>query len=272
VIVNDKVIEKNEVNLQEIILNDFSKITVKVWFGFGGIPLFHENIHYLIEQSNQLNIVYPEVLKNRNEIFRLTKRMLNKNKFYRSGYITISIFYNQKKSHLVITSSNFETFDFPFSKNGILLNISDFKKPIQKEFSEFESLKNSLDKMLIADLQNTSYQNSIILNEYGKVCECIGANIFCIHKNNLITPSAKSGCNIYTTRKLILECGEKTEMNIIETDQISMEEIYKMDELFLASETIGITWVLGVNEKRFVKNKVKEIWEKVNLNLEEKAV
>ena len=272
VVANNKVVEQNEVNIPEIVLTDFSKISCKIWFGFGGIPFFRENIEILIHQLTQLKTNVPTVLFNTNEIFRLTKRMLNKNKFYRSGYVNASVFFNQNNSHLIFTSENFETNDFPMAENGILLTVSDLKKPLTKEFASMHYVNQTITEILKARITNPLANNAIILNEQDKICQCIEGNIFCIRDNQLITPSLASGCQNYTTRQLVLDCAIKTGFIIKETDQLKLSELFVMNEIFVVSESLGFKWVLGVNEKRYVRNKVKQIWEIINTSVKNKVV
>jgi hypothetical protein len=45
-----------------------------------------------------------------------------------------------------------------------------------------------------------------------------------------------------------------------------------MNEIFFASEEIGIQWVLGVENKRFVNPVTKQIHRKLNKILKEKVI
>ena len=58
--------------------NDPVVITRKIWYGFGGIPLFHQNVELIREELLLLKMAVPALLNDGNEFFRLVKRVLNK--------------------------------------------------------------------------------------------------------------------------------------------------------------------------------------------------
>lgn len=271
VVFNGKVVKKSEVNEPEIVLDNFTRIFKTIWFGFGGIPLLKENIESLKSELLFLKIPIPDFLKNYSEMFRVTKRMLNKNKFYRSGIITVSIFSHAKNTHSLMTCKSFESFDFPISAKGVLLNFSDFKKPIKNEFTDYQFLNRPIWQMLKSRISPSTYQNSIILNEEDKICECINSNIFLIQNKKLATPSLSAGCYNQSIRRLILENAKKAGLEILELEKVSASDIFNADEIFIASEETGIHWILGVEEKRFIKNKVSIMGEKINADLKEKV-
>jgi branched-chain amino acid aminotransferase len=55
-----------------------------------------------------------------------------------------------------------------------------------------------------------------------------------------------------------------------ESADIKREDIFHIDELFIASEETGIQWILGVENKRFVHEYSVSIHEKLNEYLKEK--
>ena len=116
IIVNGEILKKTEIKSMPFFLDEPFVITRKIWFGFGGIPLFDFNLKTIIDEIKHLNTEIPKLFKNKHEMFRITKRMLNKNKFYRSGLITFQVLFGQTKNNLIISSFAFPEFDFPISK------------------------------------------------------------------------------------------------------------------------------------------------------------
>ena len=128
IIINSEIIQKEDVNLTRLLWDEPFVLSQKVWFGFGGIPLFDKNIDFLCEQLKVFNIEIPDFLENKRELFRISKRILNKNKFFRSGLINIQLFILDTKIDYVISSIGYSDFEFPFSNNGILVNFSEMKR------------------------------------------------------------------------------------------------------------------------------------------------
>ena len=271
VVVNGEIFNKDEVNLSHLFWENQQKLSRKIWFGFGGIPLFLENIQELTEEIDLLNLPCPAWIKNKRELFRITKRMLNKNRFYRSGYIHFQLFWNNKEFNNIITSQAFKTFDFPFSEKGILVNYSEVTKYSKNRLASFYSYNETMWNIATSENRDTVFQNSFIFNEKGVVCESISANIFFIRGNELYTPSLNTGCFNDKLRGKILEFASESELIITETQTLNKEEIYKMDELFIASEALGIQWILGIENKRFVHHYSEIIHKKLNEYLKSKV-
>jgi branched-chain amino acid aminotransferase len=272
IIINGKVVSKQEANLTDFLWDEPFILSQKVWFGFGGIPLFHENIDSIERQLNSFHLTLPALFKNKRELFRLTKRMLNKNKFYRSGFIDYRFFISGTKINSLISSSAFAEFDFPFTAAGKLVQFSSFKKSSQSISSGFKIHNQILWEAAKAQTQKAGLQGTIILNEKDCICEGVAANIFMVKKDVLITPSADSGCYEDVLRPVILELAKSTGLKIIETADILKEHVFSMNELFFASEEKGIEWVLGLDTKRFVHEYSDEIHHKLNAFLKHKIV
>lgn len=271
-ILNGKVISKRETNLTEFLWSEPFILSQKVWFGFGGIPLFHENITSLEKQLNTFNISLPALFKNKRELFRLTKRMLNKNKFYRSGFVNFQFFISGKNISSLISSTAFSVFEYSFPTSGILVNFSAFTKNSSSITGRHRVHNYTLWEAAKAQASKTGLHSSILLNEKDKICEGVAANIFMIKENVLITPSLDAGCHEDTLRPIILELARSIKLKIIETPKITKEHLLSMNEVFFASEASGIQWVLGVEKKRFVHEYSEKIHHKFNEYLKNKVI
>ncbi|HRX10398.1 MAG TPA: aminotransferase class IV [Draconibacterium sp.] len=271
IIINGEIVKKQETGFKSFFWDEPFIITQKIWFGFGGIPLFHENIQNIKAALIKLNSEIPDLLNDEPELFRITKRMLNKNRFFRSGIITIQVFIGQVKSNLIVSSFAFPEFDFPLSKQGLLINFSEFEKYSLNPLNQFTFFNAPFWKFAKAKNQETVFNNSIFLNEKEAVCNCISSNIFVIKGSVLYTPSVETGCYIDTLRFIVLETAKKLNLKVEESDCIEKSEVFQMDEIFLAGEEQGIQMVLGVENKRFVQYYSRSIHEKLNEYLKKKV-
>jgi branched-subunit amino acid aminotransferase/4-amino-4-deoxychorismate lyase len=260
-IVNGKLAGKDEINLNHILTESTFRLSQKVWYGYGGIPLFTENVEQIKNQAEALRLPFPGEFENRRELFRLTKRMLNKNKFYRSGYIHFQLFWNKNQVQTLITANAFEIFDFPHNQAGLLVTISSQKKYTQNKYNRFPFFNETLWESGMGEIRQTPFQQVIFMNERNAICEGLRANIFLVKENVLLTPALSTGCYEDVLRSFILEAAGKLELNISENNQVSKRDILESNELFLASETSGIQWILGIENKRFLHYYSKKIHE-----------
>lgn len=271
VIADGNILEKNELNLTGLYEDEPFVLSQNIWFGFGGIPLFDENLDDISDQIEALKLPFPKILANRRELFRLTKRMLNKNKFYRSGNVQIQFFWHEKRVNSVISSLAFVEFDFPFSMHGLLVNFSTLKFLSSSLYNRFAFSKKPGWNIQALQLRNSNYSNSIVLNENEAICEGLFANIFFISGKVLFTPSPDTGCFIDVTRNYILEIAPKFGLKVIESKSLYKNNIQEMDEIFLCSEERGVQWILGVENKRYIHHFSAIIHHTFNQLLESKV-
>ena len=270
-IVDGKVISEDEIELHSFLQENTFQLAEKIWFGYGGIPFFKENIELLQHQMQLLQLEVPEELKNTRELFRITKRMLNKNKLYRSGLIRIELSWKNDRPTTLITSHPSTEFEFPFQEQGILLHFSNHRKFSKDSFNPYSFYNQPRWKIAERELKNTSFKDTIFLNENDTVCECLKKNIYILKSNMLITPSKDTGCYVDVARSSILEIAENSGIQVTQTEDIKTEDILQADELFTVSEEYAFQWILGVEQKRFVRNLSNEVYDKFVNFLKEKA-
>jgi branched-chain amino acid aminotransferase len=263
-IANGKVAGKDEINLNHILTESTFRLSQKVWYGYGGIPLFAENLEQIKNQAEALHLPFPKEFENRRELFRIAKRMLNKNKFYRSGYIHLQTFWKENQIQTLITANAFEQFSFLHNQAGLLVTFSVQKKHTQNTCNRFPFFNEPIWESGMGEIRQTPFQQVIFLNEKKTICEGARANIFLIKGNELFTPALSSGCYEDVLRPVILETVKQSGFKVSESDTIEKPMLYEMDEIFFASEASGIQWVLGIENKRYLHFYSKEIKEKID--------
>ncbi|MCK3684392.1 aminotransferase class IV [Maribellus sp. YY47] len=268
-IVNGEVCSLEDVSMNRWLLDDPVIVAQKVWFGYGGIPLLNENVDSLKEQVSFLGALLPPLFQNRRELFRLCKRMLNKNRYYRSGIIHIRLYVSEKKVNFLITSEGREIFDFPLSEQGLLVNISPYRKPVNPVAS-YPFYSRLLWETAYNNLSN-QHRNAILLNDNEYICEGIASSVFMLKDNVLITPATESGCCRHQIREVVLEQAIKMGLKVLEAPKLEKELLFHVEELFLVSEARGIEWILGLGNKRFVRSVSSDLHEQLNFFMEQKA-
>ena len=260
-IVNGTVAGKDEIYLNHILTETSFRLSQKVWYGYGGIPFLAENMEQIKSQVDALKLPFPKEFENRRELQRLIKRMLNKNKFYRSGYVHLQVFWIENQVYTIISANTFHEFDFPFTETGLLVTFSSLIKSSQNAFNRFPFFNELLWQAGLTEIRHSSFQQIIFLNENNSVCESANANIYLMKGNELLTPALSTGCCENVLRSFILEAAGKMELDISEKKQVTVDDILGADELFIASETSGIQWILGMENKRFLHYFSKKIHE-----------
>lgn len=270
-IADGKVVEKEKFHFYEELTGSQPGLNQEMWYGYGGIPLFNENISLLKVQAESLKMTFPEEFQNTRELFRLVKRMLNKNKYYRSGHVLFQLFTGKSSIHTLVTSTAFTDFTFPFSEEGLLMRFSTLKKYSFNKLNRLSFFNERLWQASLAEIHDPQVTQSVILNENDYVCECAFANLFMMVGNELATPSVESGSCVKALRPLLMEAAARIGLKVTEKAFISKEYLLNADELFCASESSGIQWVLGIENQRFIHYFSQRINEELNTLLKIKA-
>lgn len=93
------------------------------------------------------------------------------------------------------------------------------------------------------------YDEAIMLNTQGMVSEGTGENIFRVKRGVLSTPSAASGILRGITRDTVIQLAAEIEIACHRID-VSREELYTADELFLCGTAAEITPIKEVDGRR----------------------
>jgi branched-chain amino acid aminotransferase len=197
--------------------------------------------------------------------------MLNKNRYYKSGIIRFKMISDGNITHTLATCIPSKDQALPFPERGSLIIVSDLKKTSQNNLNRYIFYNKILWDASLFNLKGTNYDNTLIMNNKGMLCECAYGNIFLIKGNKVITPSLSTGCYEDTFRNLIKGIVCSTGKIIVEEDKIKEEDLYQMDEIFLAGENIGIRWVMGIDNKRYLHEYSNIIHKQLNELLEQKA-
>lgn len=270
-LVNNQILKEAETNLTSFLLNTPDVYKHSIWFGFGGIPLLDENLDILEIELKTLGHNVPDLFKNRRELFRLLKRMLNKNRIYRTGLITFQFFIAEEKIDYLITCKAFEESDFQTNTQGLLINISNSKLLSHSHNTYSRFGRAPFWKQVRAEMKDNTKQIAVILNEKEIVCEGIAANLFMVKENVLFTPSIKTGCYSDVIRPEIIRQAKELNLKVVEADDLEPKHLLQMDEIFFASEIQGLQWVLGFENRRYVHEYTDRIYAALNIFLESKT-
>lgn len=267
-IINGEIFSEQEARLR-VIPVDALIVSQKVWFGYGGIPLLHQNINNLTQQLESLGAELPDLFSNKREIFRLTKRMLNKNKFYRSGLINFQFIISNERVDYLVSAQAKEIYDFPLSEQGLLVEFCNDSLCNENRFSGLRCHHVNFWHIAKNQIKAPSTSSQLLVNHHGYITEGIAANLFMIKDGILATPDLRTGCYEDLFRSIVLELAKQMELKIIETPEIEKQHFLSMDEAFLVSEEKGIQWILGIETKRFVNEISLQLHQLLNDYLKE---
>ena len=157
-----------------------------------------------------------------------------------------------------------ETFPLPehtgeWNSNGLEIGICESAIKSCDIFSNCKH-NNFLPYLMAAmEAKNQKWNDALVLNQYGRVCDSTIANLFLIKGDIILTPSLTEGCVAGVMRKHLLGVLRAHQFNVQEKG-ISVDELMEADEVFLTNAIRILNWVGACGKKRFDNKMGKEIF------------
>jgi branched-chain amino acid aminotransferase len=106
------------------------------------------------------------------------------------------------------------------------------------------------------------YQEAIMLDPQGYVCEASGENIFVVKKGNLYTPALGAAILGGITRDSVIILARELGLNVVERP-VTRDELYIADEIFMCGTAAELTPVREVDDRQIGAGARGPITEKV---------
>jgi branched-chain amino acid aminotransferase len=148
------------------------------------------------------------------------------------------------------------------NENGLIIGLFRDAKKSCDIFSNFKSA-NYLPYVMGAQYaKENKWNDSLILNQYDRVCDATIANIFWVKNGDIFTPPLSEGCVAGVMRKYLIESRKETGKMIHEL--VCRKDILEnADEIFLTNAMYGIRWVKQFENKILVNSTVKELYRQI---------
>jgi branched-chain amino acid aminotransferase len=151
-------------------------------------------------------------------------------------------------------------------ETDVPLRLTIFKNE-SKSTGILSNLKTNNYLLNIAAIQYANanrFDDALILNSRGNICEASSSNLFLIQKGILFTPALSQGCVAGIKRRELLETLPALGYQIEETI-ITKEMVFEMEEIFLTNAIRGIRPVICIDSTYYSR----ELTEKIRRLLRE---
>ncbi len=95
--------------------------------------------------------------------------------------------------------------------------------------------------------QKAGYEEAILLDDHGRVCEGSGENIFVVWEGRVITPPPAASILDGITRKSVIQIARDLGVEVIERD-IARAELYLADEVFMTGTAAELVPVREIDD------------------------
>ncbi|MCU0442276.1 MAG: aminotransferase class IV [Bacteroidia bacterium] len=94
--------------------------------------------------------------------------------------------------------------------------------------------------------RENQFDDALIVNEYGHICEASSSNIFCVTQNKVLTPSLQEGCVAGVMREWVLSQLLETTFTLHE-GVVTKDDLTNADAVYLTNAIYGIRQVTSIN-------------------------
>jgi branched-chain amino acid aminotransferase len=151
---------------------------------------------------------------------------------------------------------------FQLNENGLVTGIYEEAKKTMDGFSNIKSNNYLPYTMSALHAKKNKWNDALILNTAGRICDATIANVFIIKNEIVCTCPLTEGCIEGIMRRYLLE---NLVMNgfIIKEQEITIEDLLSADEVFLTNCIKGIRWVSHCGDAVYSRQITTRIFQKI---------
>jgi len=225
---------------------------------------------YMISTIKHLKMDRPLLLKK--SIFATDlELLLQKNRIYKGFCAKVTVFRNSSGTKLASDNSVSVMISVDSPENEYYtMNQRGLKLAFLKNYSlpDFVFIANytpyfNHELLLSARLAEAECDDFFITDINGNIVKSMNSNVFFVKDGNLIIPERIPADSGKIFNGIIIRAAGELKIPVVKWG-IRREDLYELDEIFLADVKNGITWVLAYSEKRFFHRISSALLKKVN--------
>jgi len=146
---------------------------------------------------------------------------------------------------------------------GVKLAVGESARYSASRFSGVKMLSWAPNLKMLEDAQSRGFDEVLLLNERGEICECTSANIFVARDGEIWTPPLDSGCLPGVTRQILLDTVRVDGVPVREK-VLYVPDLEQADEVFITSTTRNLLPVVSIEGRPVCHtNNVRDSFETV---------
>ena len=146
-----------------------------------------------------------------------------------------------------------------WNSNGLVLGIY---TDVKKSCDILSNLKhNNFLPYAMAALhaKKEKWNDAVLLNTEGRLCDTSIANIFLIKDEVVYTPALAEGCIAGVMRRNLIEKLTAAGYKLVE-GKVSVDELLDADEVFLTNSIYNLRWVQSIGDKQYTNMQTQKIY------------
>ncbi len=207
-------------------------------------------------------------------ISSLIKKLISHNNIQKGGKIRLTAYRNGMGTYkpvnnnlsFLIEAENHPVNFYELNNEGIIIDVfKEIFKP-SNSISKFKTLNGLLYVLASEYAKEKSLDDSLIINDIGKIIEATSSNLFIVSNGVLYTPPLNDGCVGGIMRMMVINTALSNNITVYE-NSLTPQNLLNADEVFLTNSINGLKWVRGFQQKRYFNDTSKKIIDLINEQL-----
>ncbi|MFA4889066.1 MAG: aminotransferase class IV [Candidatus Omnitrophota bacterium] len=198
----------------------------------GRIVYFAQHLKRLKASACLLGLKFPAQLKS------AVKEKV-KSHCHRDLRMRVVVYQAKGKTGFSISARKYKPFTECKYKTGFSVYLSGLKQDKNSIFARIKSTRRALYEAAYKQARKKGFDEALILNQDGVICEASRSNIFLVKDNALWTPALACGCLPGITRKVIFDLARVSGIKV-KPSRLNLADLDQAEEAFLTNSLIGV--------------------------------
>jgi len=195
-----------------------------------------------------LKMLQIENVLDASDLSRLVVELCHKNNCVDLARIRLAVFRgNENKAEFVMEAFSLSQEVNQWNEKGLAIELYPYTRKNADAFSNLKTA-NFLPYVLAGNYaKERGVDDAIVLNAFNLVCDSSKANVFVVRNKQITTPALHQGCISGVMRRFVIDHLKHQGLYVVQ-DEVSEEQLYDADEIFLTNAIKGIQWVRSFRE------------------------
>lgn len=197
----------------------------------------------------------------------LITNLCKRNDCLDSARVRLAVYRNhQNNAEFIIEATALNSQVNQWNKKGLAIDIYPFAR---KNADAFSNLKTAnFLPYILAELfaKEKGLDDALVLNAFSNIADSSKANIFLIKGKEIFTSAMHQGCVSGVMRRFLLDELKKNNFRTHQ-QEITEQQLYDADEIFLTNSIFDIRWVEKFQDKTYSCEQTFSIYQKIIASL-----
>jgi branched-chain amino acid aminotransferase len=145
-------------------------------------------------------------------------------------------------------------------RNGIRAKVSSWRRISPDSLMPQAKASGQYLNSVLAKVEsmNAGYQEAILLDDHGYVCEGTGENIYIVARGEIVTPGHHNSILDGITRRSVIQIAQDLGYTVVERN-VARAELYLADEVFMSGTAAELVPVVEVDDHKIATGKPGEV-------------